>query len=276
MTKAKTAPKKTEKNVKTTSKKTEEKAKTTPKIKKPDFAKYKKFVKPLVIAGAIVFSFVLIDLFVQYLNNDYSIAVVDGSRISKNAYNKKLDILYGQAVAKQMIDEEIIMQEATKANIEITKEEIQSELDALIEEVGGQEAYESILKANSISEKDLRSQIKLTLATQKILEPTITYTDEELKAFFDQYSAQLFKNESAALENGEKLDYESHKEKTKEEYLKNRVRQMQYVWINNLYGEYRIQDNTTAKPKYGFLTTTISIINNLTNSVNSNGEEIKE
>jgi foldase protein PrsA len=144
------------------------------KIKTPNFKfskeSLKKYVKPIAIGVAVILAFILIDLFVQYLNNDYSIAVVNGSRISRDSYHKKLETLYGQTVAAQMIDENIIKQEAKKADISATKEEIQKELDTIISDVGGQETYESVLKANGIEEKALKDQLELNIITRKIME----------------------------------------------------------------------------------------------------------
>ena len=233
------------------------------KISKDSFKNYKKFVKPLIIVLAVLAALVLIDFFVQYLNNDYSIAVVDGARITKNEYHKKLETLYGQTVAKQMIDEEIIKQEAKKKGITVSKEEVQQNLDSIISEVGGQEAYDSVLKANGINEKDLTDQIELNILSRKLIEPTLKYTDADIKSFFDQYSGVIFPNETAALEQGEKLDYEKYKDKTKEYFIQQEVEQAKSSWLSGLYDSYRIQDNSTSKPTYGFLKTTISIFKNI-------------
>jgi len=45
-----------------------------------------------------------------------------------------------------------------------------------------------------------------------VLGPTVEYTDDDLKSFFNQYSSQLFPTETEALEEGEKLDYEQYKD----------------------------------------------------------------
>ena len=103
------------------------------KFVKPDFKKIFKNKVARIVAMILVVlvAFVLIDLFVQYLNNGYSIAVVDGSRISKNEYHKRLESLYGQTVASQLIDEELIKQEAKKTGITVTEEDIQVRLDEI-------------------------------------------------------------------------------------------------------------------------------------------------
>jgi len=240
------------------------------KFTKPDFGNLKKYTKPALTVLVVLMSFVLVDFFVQYLNNDYSIAVVNGSRISKRTYHAKLENLYGQSVARQLIDEAIIKQEAKKAEVEATEEEVQERLDEIIRSIGGQEAYETALTTNNLTEQEVRNEIALEIITRKILEPLIEYTEEDVKAFFDQYSANMFPNETKALEEGEKLNYEQFKEQTKDIYLKQEVDNKRYTWIDGLYTEYKIQNNSTEKPKYGILTTTINIFRSLFENVNTN------
>ncbi|HQJ73749.1 MAG TPA: hypothetical protein PLW74_02585, partial [Candidatus Dojkabacteria bacterium] len=94
--------------VKTTEKKAPKTVKVpTVKIKKPNI----KFQKPdikkissskgfktfLTVVGVIVV-FILIDFFVQYLNNGYSAAVVEGKRIPRSEYIKELETAYGATV----------------------------------------------------------------------------------------------------------------------------------------------------------------------------------
>jgi len=233
------------------------------KFVKPDFKKIFKNKVARIVAMILVVlvAFVLIDLFVQYLNNGYSIAVVDGSRISKNEYHKRLESLYGQTVASQLIDEELIKQEAKK---------IQVRLDEIIASIGGEETYQQALELNNITENELKDQIRLDLITQQIIEPTLEYTEDDVKAFFEQYSATIFPNETAALEEGEKLDYELYKVQVKDVYIQQEVENQKYTWLEGLYSKYRIQDNSTTKPKYGVLNATITIIKNIVGEANSN------
>ena len=246
------------------------------KFKKPDFKNilssngFKTF---LIIIGAVVV-FILIDLFVQYLNNGYSVAVVDGRRIAKSEYHKRLEASYGATIAQQLIDEEIIKIEAKKADIEVTKDEIDEQLDEIVTSIGGEEAYKLALTQNNITEEDLISQIKLDLLSQKILGPSIEYTEDDIKAFFDQYSAVLFPTETGELEEGEKLDFELFRDKAEEMYIEQQVYNTEATWLEELKGDYKIQDNSTAKPKYGILSATINIFKNFFNEANNN--EIEE
>ncbi len=245
-----------------------------PKIKfsKPDFKNlfsnrmFKIFL--YVLGGVVVF--IMVDLFVQYLNNGYSIAVIDGSRISKARYHQELEAMYGPTIASQLIDEKLINLEAKKADITATDEEINTQLQEIIDSIGGQEAYEAALQSNNITEDQLKDDIRLDIISRGILEPTLEYTDDDVKAFFEQYSSAMFPNETAQLEEGEKLDFELYKEEVETYYIRQQVENTKYTWLESLKEEYKIQDNSVSKPKYGILSATINIVKNIFNEANTN------
>ncbi len=240
---------------KTSGKKAPEKKVTTKiVIKKPDFTSpiYGQILKILGIVIVIVGIVTLLDLGVQYLNNDYSVAVVNGKRISKAKWHEALENSYGASIAETLINDAIIENEAKKAEVKVAEEEIQERLDYIVDRIGGEEAYQAALKASNISEKELKEQLRIQLLYTKVIGPTIEYTDEDIKEFFTQYSAMIFPTETAALAEGEQLDFEKYKEKTKEQYIANEVQSLQGDWLLTKKSEYKIQDNSTAKPKYGF------------------------
>ena len=224
-------------------------------IKKPDLTSpiYGQILKIVGIVIAIVGIVTLLDLGVQYLNNDYSVAVVNGKRISKAKWHEALENSYGASMAELLINDAIIESEAKKTEVKVADEEIQERLDYIIDRIGGEEAYQAALKASNISEKELKDQLKTQLLYTKVIGPTIEYTDEDIKEFFTQYSAMIFPEETEALAEGEQLDFEKHKEKTIEQYVMNEVQSVQGNWLMEKKSEYKIQDNSTAKPKYGFL-----------------------
>lgn len=242
------------------------------KLKKPDFKSIfnSKSFKIFSMALVGVLAFGIVDFFFQYLNNDYSVAVVEGTRISTNEYHNRLEKQYGQTIAQSLIDERLIKLEAMKNNVEVTDDEIQVKLDEIIKSVGGQDAYESALLANNITEQELKEQIRLDLISNKILAPTLEYTQDDLMAFFEQYSASIFPQETAALEEGEKLDFELYKDQVEDIYIQQQVQNEQYTWLASLSSEYNIQNNAEIKPKYGFFTATVNIITNLLDQANSN------
>jgi len=244
------------------------------RVKMPDFAKMFSQMKEsktsrtvLKIVGLVLIvvgSFALIDLGVQYLNNDYSVAIVDGVRISKSEWNKLLQQAYGQAGATQLIDNEIVRQEAKKANITASDEEIQTQVDQIITSLGGQTEYEAALKANNLTDEALKEEIKMDILTTKLLTPTISYTDDDLKSFFNEYSAQMFPTETSALETGAKLDFDQYKAQVTTYYVQQQVSNTKSTWLSGKEAEYKVQNNATSKPTYGLFSTTVNIFKNIT------------
>ena len=259
------------KSTKSSTKKVEKKApakKVRIVVKKPDFSQiknidFKPIGKTLGLILILVSAFALIDLAVQYLNNDYSVAVVDGKRISKSKWHQSLESKYGSSIAQQLIDEQIIRAEAKKAGISISKEEIDSQVSELETSLGGKEALDTALAANNMTLEQLREQVELNMLSTKILTPQIEYTEDDVKSFFNQYSDIIFPDETAALEKGEKLDFDKYKAQTEEVYIQQQVQSKLSSWLTEVEANYRIQDNSVSRPRYGFLTMTVNIINNL-------------
>lgn len=256
---------KKEETKKTAPQKEEKKKFDLKKIKMNIPEKFKPVVKILGLVVVIIASLALIDLVVQYINNDFSVAVVNGTRISQTKWHNRLEKSYGSTIATQLIEEEIVKKEAKKENVVVDKEEIDKEIDAIIESIGGQETFDAALVANNITLEELKDQIEVDLLVKKILSPSIEYTEQDVMDFFNQYSDVIFPNETAALEEGEKLSFEEYKEETEDIYIQQQVQTKQATWLTEKKSEYKIQDNSTGKPKYGFLTITTNIVNNIFN-----------
>ncbi len=242
-------------------KKVVEEVKSTPEVVQPTT---KVRINTGLILKAILYvvvfflAFALIDLFVQYLNNSYSVAVVNGVRISNNEFNDRLKKAYGSSAVQAIIDEELIVQEGKKKNISVTKEQVATELALIEEQIGGKDALNQALVANNLTMEDLEKQIKIKLIKVEILKPTIKYTEDDVKKFFDT-------NKSYLYEEGAK--YEDKKDDATAKYVEQQVDAAQSAWIVELREGSKIQNNITEKPKYGFLKTTINIVTNLYNSI---------
>lgn len=227
------------------------------KLPKWDFSR-KNLLKTLAVVAILFFSFSLVDLLVQYLNNDYSMAVVNGSRIPKSEFYTRLEKAYGQA-SVTLIEEELIKQEASKSGVNASEDEINQRISDIEAQIGGKEALDSALLTNNITIDDLRSQIRIDILVTKILEPEIKYTDEDLKEFFDSYKGALYPNEE--------VTFEDKKEELEETYVKQQIENKRVEWVEKLKADSRIQNNVLDKPSYGFLRVTSNIFNNLLGEV---------
>jgi hypothetical protein len=273
------------KNKKSKSSKKGKSKKMQVKIKKPQI----KFKKPtlegikesnitkysLLVLLILVF-FVIIDFGVQYLNNDYSAAVVNGKRITEREYFYRLDQAYGSAIVSQLIDEALVRQEAEKEGVIATEEEIDEQLADITEQVGGEEQLNLSLETYNLTMEDLRRQIELDVLTRKMIEPTLDYTDEDVKAFFEEFSEAIFPEESAELEEGELLDYETYKDETLDVFIQQEISTAQGPWLAELKANAKIQNNVLEGPGYKFLGATRNIVQNIWDDINSNEAESTE
>ncbi|MCD4811835.1 SurA N-terminal domain-containing protein [bacterium] len=264
VTKAKSSPKKSLKSFKI-------------KFEKPTWAgiKESKITRYSLLVLAILVCFVIVDFGVQYLNNDYSAVVVNGVRISRKEYYYRLDQAYGSSISAQLIQEELVRQEALTENVVVSEEEVQEEIDKIAEQLGGSDQLDISLEAYNLTIEDLKEQIKIDLLANKILEPGIEYSEEDVKAFFEQYSNVIFAEEASALEEGELLDYDTFREKTLEIYLQQEVESAKSTWLMELEGSAKIQNNAVDRPEYEILGATRNIVTNIIDEANTNNE-IKE
>lgn len=119
------------------------------------------------------------------------VARVNGEAISKA---ELYDMMY-QYVGPRVLDELILIrlveQEAAAQGVTVPGEEIDAEVEAIAQQVGGTQQLELILSQQGAGLEQLRDEIRRTLLIRALLEPQIEVTDEEVRAFFEE-NADLF------------------------------------------------------------------------------------
>lgn len=256
-------------SVKQVSVSTKKVSETLSKVKLPkfDFSKIKnavntnKILRIVLVAVIFVFSFALVDLLVQYLNNSYSVAIVNGVRITRGEFYDRLVKTYGLATTENLLQEELIKQGALKEGVTVSADDIQTRLNDYYNENGGRDSVLATLKQNNFTEDDVRGQIKIGLLLEKTLTKRVTYTDKDLESFFNQYKTVLY--------GTEKVKFADKKEDIKQYYTNKKIQDLKDGWIAELKDAAKIQNNISAVPSYGFLKTTTTIVKNLYNEVNS-------
>lgn len=119
------------------------------------------------------------------------VATVGDEKIMKDELYDILVKNSGQQALNALIDEKIVELELKKEKIEITKDEINEELDVFKEEMGGEDAFKAALEQSGITEDDFKNDIEQYLGTRKLMEPLVEVTDEEIKTYFDENKAEF-------------------------------------------------------------------------------------
>ncbi len=264
-TKKKDAPKE-----KATRKKAEDKKPVKKSLNKVNFkidkSKLSEFAKSAGKVLALLLILLLVDLFVQYLNNDYSVAIVNGQRIPRREYVENMEMMYGANVANALIEEELVKQLGNEKGVEIDQEDIDSSYKDIETQLGGEEALLTALEQNNMTEEDLRGQLKNELVLKEIIKPRLEYTDEDLANFFEQYKEFIY-------EDTTDINFEDEREQIEAIYIEEKTFEERDVVLNEFRDDSSIQINIPGindETGYGFFKATRNLISNFADRYNTN------
>lgn len=165
----------------------------------------------ILIIGTIV-------TFSLAFSNEEVVAEVGNEKVSKEELYNVLVKQYGNSTLDNLITSKLIQQEAEKENITVSQKEIDEELNILINNYGGEEVFTQAIEASGVSMEDVERDISDYILTEKLIEPRIEVTEEEMKSYFDENKESfaqaeqvrashiLVENEETAKEVREKLD----------------------------------------------------------------------
>ncbi|MGI8386042.1 foldase protein PrsA [Robertmurraya sp. P23] len=117
---------------------------------------------------------------------DSVVAKVGETSISEDELQQSLLDQYGADALDVLITNKLIELEADKQKITVSDEEVEEELATLAESYGGETALEEAVVASGSTMDDVRDDIINYIKTEKLLEPRIEITDEELQTYFDE------------------------------------------------------------------------------------------
>jgi len=101
-------------------------------------------------------------------------------------------------ILQQMINSELLFQQAKKEKVIISKNDIDSEIDKIKENFSSPEEFDNALKANNITLNQLQDEIKRQLMINYVLgeaKNKINITEEELLEYFNKNKDSFFEPE---------------------------------------------------------------------------------
>ncbi len=143
-----------------------------------------------------------------YFKDRFVISWVNGKPITRIAYVRELEKLAKNQALDSLLTKQLIKDEAAKQKVTVAKEEIDKAIANIEERAKAQgTTLDQLLIAQGVSLQSVREEIRL----QKLLEKMvgeITVADEQIKSYFDDNKAALYKNqtlEAVKDEIGEQL-----------------------------------------------------------------------
>ncbi|MCM3041876.1 peptidyl-prolyl cis-trans isomerase [Paenibacillus motobuensis] len=133
-------------------------------------------------------------------NKAEAIATVNGVEISKDIlFDELASSGGGEAALDNLINRELVNQEAKKANIQITTADIDKEIETYKESFGSEDAFNQALASSGMTLDEFKDRLDMQLKLTKLLEPKINVTDEQVKETFDQYKESFNTPEEVRL-----------------------------------------------------------------------------
>ena len=119
-----------------------------------------------------------------------AIGSVNGTAITKDQLYDAMVELGGAQTMDNLIQDELIKQEADKANIVISDADVDTEVANIKKRFPTEADFESALQQSGMTLDDLKKQTPMQLRIRKILEPQAKVTDKDVEDYFNQNKAQ--------------------------------------------------------------------------------------
>lgn len=152
----------------------------------------KKFYLVILILGIL--------LLAVYKKSWFIAAMVNGSPVTNLELQMKLNNQFKAQTLNQLIEEKIILDEASKNNAIPNETEIDQRIKELEIQVGGSQTFDGLLSQQGLTRSTLRNRLRLTLAISKLYEKEATISAEEVTKFVETSKNQLQATDSAGQE----------------------------------------------------------------------------
>lgn len=198
----------------------------------PAFSTPKLSTNFLLGLAIVVLSGIALFLVAQRYRGLLIAGTVNKTPITRWELNKILTNRYGDAVLEELVNNELLTQEAAKQGITITDEDLANERQSLVDSLGGEENLVSALTQYGLSEADLSDQLRLKLTQDRLSDKLfdVNITDEEIAEYFET---------NKAMYEGVELD--QVREEIKQGLTQQQLQQEFYAWFDQLKSEAQIE-----------------------------------
>ncbi len=158
-------------------------------------------------------------------------AFVNGRPISRISLIKELEKQGGQEVLDNLIEKNLVFQEAGRQGVKIEQATLDFELsriEELLKEQGT--TLEEALSIRGETKADLVEQIKLQKIVETILSPKINISEEDVKTYYEE-NKDLF---------GAEANFEENKDSIKEQLFQQKLGKEYATWIEELKSKAKI------------------------------------
>ncbi|SEN29364.1 peptidylprolyl isomerase [Paenibacillus sp. OV219] len=118
-----------------------------------------------------------------------TVGSVNGTSITKDQLYDAMAKVGGQQTLDNLIQDELVKQEADKKGIVIGDKEVDAEIAKIKKQFPTDADFEAALQQAGMSLDDLKAQTPMQLRISKLVEPQVKVTDDDVKKYFDENKA---------------------------------------------------------------------------------------
>ncbi|WP_245995877.1 peptidylprolyl isomerase [Paenibacillus taihuensis] len=119
-----------------------------------------------------------------------AVASVNGVTITKNQLYDAMVAVGGKQTLDNLIQDELVKQEAKKKGIVITDKDVDAEIAKIKKQFPTEADFQSALQQAGMTLDDLKKQTPAQLRITKLVEPSVKVTDADVKQYFEQNKEQ--------------------------------------------------------------------------------------
>ncbi|KQO18506.1 foldase protein PrsA [Paenibacillus sp. Leaf72] len=121
--------------------------------------------------------------------NNAAVATVNKVDITKEDLYEEMLKSGGKTTLDNLITQQLITQEAKASNVTVTEADIDEEINTLKASFGTDEQFNAALAQYGVTLESLRKDAETQVKIRKLLEPSITITDDQIKEAYEQNKA---------------------------------------------------------------------------------------
>lgn len=125
------------------------------------------------------------------LGNDGNgvVGSVNGVPITKNQLYAAMVAVGGSQMLDNLIQEELVQQEAKKKGIVISDKDVEGEIAQIKKQFSSDSEFQAALQQSNMTLEDLKKQLPMQIRIRKLVELRAKVTDEEVKQYFEDNRA---------------------------------------------------------------------------------------
>ncbi|MDU5081578.1 peptidylprolyl isomerase [uncultured Tissierella sp.] len=146
----------------------------------------RKVYKYIMITAIMVLVISMVGCKNEKLVDEEIVAKVDGEAITKNELYDLMVEQYGTQALDSLIGEKIVNAELEKQKIEVSEEDIETELNKIKQYYESDQAFTEAMAYYGYTLDDIKKDVTMNIQIKRLLGPNITIGEEDISSYFEQ------------------------------------------------------------------------------------------